>query len=495
MNDIPSVFVGFFYCVINSIKFQFLLQLTDLGYTKPDFRNTGTKLANNFVYSAPEMITSEKYSCSADYWSLGIVLYEVICGLRPFVPHMPLAQWVLRVREKKSEHITIYEDNAGNMIYSNRIYAENQISNDLSKLLKIWFQLALEWHPKQRGFVFERPNQTTLAVNGVNANTDLPPVQVLKFFECAERTLAKKILTIFLMTNHKYISMEVTDESENGELFALIEREANIPATQCHIIIPMEINAMKKWNKPIDLYVHNYFDNPMVFVTHIENIGSSTSTISIETKADGDAVALELPETVQVVLKDTEKRLKIHCLQKFARDTLHIVHCENKKFKWCLDGLYNLAKHLNDEIDACQPNVKQMQLLIFGVVGFLEMFKQTADEKLLMVEEKRADFLQQYTKIAQNVNRLTNACDKITIRYSSLCRRIHELNHNELLSKRTQDFYDIINVTKAYDLLQKQISSNTIPAKGHFELYQCAYKCIKQRDSHLRNKTFIELKR
>lgn len=459
----------------------FLQQLTDLGHSKSiDFYNNRGKYTNKIGYSAPESITCEKYSCTVDYWSLGIVVYEVICGSKPFVPNMPLAQWILNVREKKSDHINIYEDNAENIIYSNQISEENQLSSELSKLLSIWFKLALELNPKQRGSVFERSSK------------EAAPVQVLKFFETAESILEKKILTIFMLTNHKYLSIEVTDETENCDLFALIEREANIAASQCHVITPIEENSIKKWKKPIDLYINNYFDRPMIFISNIDHI---TSTLTLNNRVDDDAIALNIPKTVQNVLNDNEKRLKVHYLKKFARDTLYFIQNENKMFKWCLDGLYNFAMQLNYEIDACQQNVKQMQMLIYGVVGFIDVLKQTIE----FAQEKQIDFdvicLDEYTKIAQNSNRLTNACDKITIRYSSLNRRIREINHNEFLLKRINDFYDIINVTKAYDLLQKQILNNNIPTKAHFELFQCAYKCLKQRETYLRNKPFNELKR
>lgn len=74
----------------NSNQFQ----LTDLGYAKPiDRQSLVASLVGTIEYVAPELLITDKYSNSVDYWSFGIIAFEVIAGVRPFVPHMPLAQW------------------------------------------------------------------------------------------------------------------------------------------------------------------------------------------------------------------------------------------------------------------------------------------------------------------------------------------------------------------------------------------------------------------
>lgn len=446
------------------------------------------------VYAAPELITSEKHSYSVDYWSMAMVVYEVITGFRPFVPDLPLAQWILRVRAKQSKHITIFEGDDGEFVYSNQMYAEHRISTSLAQLLEPWFKLAFEWHPKQRGYVFEKP---------VNSSDDSPPDHVLKFFQSVDDILEKKILTIFALSNYSYFSMEIDENTTNDDLYAFIKQKADISASKCHVIMPVEnrlvdIDLSKQFAKPIDLYTDGCFDKPMIFVLQIGGAGSTAAAVTYDSPIDVEPTPIcELPVSVKNVLANPEKRLKTQTLRKFACDTLHLVRNENRKYKLCLDGWRKFALQLSNDIEACQKNVKKMQMLIYGCLGALDLYKQTLE----MVHEKsdtvNAGWLEQHGKITQNIERLVEAgCDKITIRFGSVFRRIRELCECEILMKRNaQDFYDIINTTKAYDALRTQILNNNTLPKPHFELLQCAYKCLKQRESLLRNKTFIEMQR
>lgn len=447
-------------------------------------------VVGKMVYIAPELITSDKYSFSADYWSIGMVLYELCTGQRPFVPHLALAQWVLRVREKKSDHITISEEFNGEFIYSNKIYPENQLSSKFVTLLENWFKIALEWNPKQRGYVFETSNES---------NDPKPPVQVLKFFQNADNILATKILTAFVLTNHKFLSMEINENTTKDEFTEFIERSTGIPKAKCHIVVSTDNPKIDEnsidFDKPFDWYIDDYFDKPMVFIAKIDE-SDLASTPADNGKNENEIFPTDVPMSVQNILKNHEQRLKVHSLRKFANDTLYFVRNENKNYQTCLDGWFNFAQQLSHCINTCQENVRHMQTLIYGVFGALELFKQTLEMTKERFQGDDADgWFDQHTKIMQNVELLVSACDKITIRFGSVYRRCREAFQNELFSKRGQNFYDIINVTKAYEMLCKHISSNSYPPKPHFELFQCAFKCLKQRDSLLRNKNFIEMQR
>lgn len=83
--------INFFY---KKWLYSTQFQLTDLGYARQiDRQSLVASLVGTPEYVAPELLITDKYSNSVDYWSFGIIAFEVIAGVRPFVPHMPLAQW------------------------------------------------------------------------------------------------------------------------------------------------------------------------------------------------------------------------------------------------------------------------------------------------------------------------------------------------------------------------------------------------------------------
>lgn len=63
-------------------------KIIDLGYAKE--LDSGTvSFVGTLQYLAPEIFQYQHYSRSVDYWSFGVTAFEVICGVRPFLPTLP----------------------------------------------------------------------------------------------------------------------------------------------------------------------------------------------------------------------------------------------------------------------------------------------------------------------------------------------------------------------------------------------------------------------
>mmetsp|Transcript_23307 Transcript_23307/g.20682 ORF Transcript_23307/g.20682 Transcript_23307/m.20682 type:complete len:160 (+) Transcript_23307:613-1092(+) len=64
------------------------VKLADFGLSKMNFKNTLSSakmsLCGTIQYLPPEMALGNYYNETADWWSFGIIIYEMICGKLPF---------------------------------------------------------------------------------------------------------------------------------------------------------------------------------------------------------------------------------------------------------------------------------------------------------------------------------------------------------------------------------------------------------------------------
>ncbi|UXI22207.1 hypothetical protein NH340_JMT08150 [Sarcoptes scabiei] len=66
------------------------LKLTDFGFAKETIGNLQTPCYTPY-YVAPEVLGPEKYDKSCDLWSLGVIMYILLCGYPPFYSNHGLA--------------------------------------------------------------------------------------------------------------------------------------------------------------------------------------------------------------------------------------------------------------------------------------------------------------------------------------------------------------------------------------------------------------------
>ena len=62
-----------------------VLKLGDFGFARSlNFQSLASTLCGSPLYMAPEILKGEKYDAKSDLWSVGTIIYEMICGRAPY---------------------------------------------------------------------------------------------------------------------------------------------------------------------------------------------------------------------------------------------------------------------------------------------------------------------------------------------------------------------------------------------------------------------------
>ncbi|XP_015115076.1 inhibitor of nuclear factor kappa-B kinase subunit beta [Diachasma alloeum] len=186
-----------------------IYKLIDLGYAKEmGEASAAASIVGTLNYVAPELFWKGTYSSSVDYWSLGILFYEILTGTRPFLPNMAVSKnWLGHIKNKKPEHISAREVN-GKVEFSSKIEDPSNVSQCLREALTPWFRLVLQWQPSTRGKIVENGRSSV----GV--------------FHFLKTIFTKKVLHLFFVSTYKrdsYLIENITRVREVGKIIS--ERE------------------------------------------------------------------------------------------------------------------------------------------------------------------------------------------------------------------------------------------------------------------------------
>jgi calcium/calmodulin-dependent protein kinase I len=73
-------------CVFSSKKQDKVIKLIDFGVSQiiPNDTHLMSSAVGTPLYMAPEILSGQKYDEQVDWWSIGVMLYVLLCGYPPF---------------------------------------------------------------------------------------------------------------------------------------------------------------------------------------------------------------------------------------------------------------------------------------------------------------------------------------------------------------------------------------------------------------------------
>lgn len=362
-------------------------------------------IVGTMEYLAPELLHSDKYSCSVDYWSLGLICFEICCGYRPFLPHASVARWMLNVKNKKSHHICITEDNAEGVHYHSEIFAETKLSSCFKTWLERWLVLALEWNPKQRGYVFESAQDATRG-----------PVQVLKIFSMLDEVLNKKIISVFSLFNYKFLSYEITGPDDVvADLRKLISAETGVAAEELEFILPFyqPVDKIEDGTRLQEIYMANEYERPMVF------LGRRGMILDRNVKP-------VIPKLLVSVFENPMQSLKYHSVKQLASSVYFFMRQEQRLYLTAMEGVNNTALQLNHDVVQQKSRMNLIVERVFEAKGSLDVVLSSL-KRTKMAAIPVDDLLEGAIKLAANLMKVVDATRRIRTRYESVLKRSLEV--------------------------------------------------------------------
>ncbi|KAF5298213.1 hypothetical protein FQA39_LY02637 [Lamprigera yunnana] len=279
-----------------------LYKLIDLGYAK-ELHNETASFVGTLQYLAPEIFAQRRYTNKVDYWSFGIMAFEIICGIRPFLHSFTPMESLPYIEKKESDVIALVLMHTGDIHSYTHLLNENHLNQCLAENLEKWLQTVFEYCPEKRG--------------------DFLPLQTI---------LSKKIITIFSIFNYKSLSYEINEFTLLSTVQDWIARDTKVSVNDQYLV-PIK-NARS-------LYANDYYDEchskAMLFVFKKNDSILFTSTA--------------LSSLIEVLFENVQTEFKFGTIKQLYTQTLYVVLNEYNQLEVLKSALRFQRIHLDDLLD------------------------------------------------------------------------------------------------------------------------------------------------
>lgn len=455
-------------------------KLIDLGYAKEiDSNSVCASFVGTLQYLAPEILYSKTYSNSVDYWSFGLLAFEIICGTRPFLPFMAPVQWMPYVRKKTHENICVYETFHGDIEYSDDLFPENQISKAFKVLIEKWLRVALEWDPKLRGR--DAPSKVTFNI----PSEDKGSTSNIVIFNLLENILSTKIIKIFCITTLSHHSYEIDDTTTASILKKWLFRDTKIPIKDQIIISRATF---------MDI------EDKDILAKHWNDQGGTMIFLYNKTQILNNNIEPVVPKAVQRCLEHPRTLYNFKNSHNLYKNSLFFVMSQMEIYDSLINGLFAIAESLKQESRQLllKHNIIDkdiVKLITHGEV--VAKMTETGSKHIDSIRENgnASNYLGGFAKIFSDSNNLNDKISKLQTAWSQLSTRLVSASRrsNETLSTDLNNFvtkynYQTIftNAIKTYILFKRgEFSEIRGGEKQCNDIVKICYDCLKLRSKIL----------
>ncbi|XP_023290411.1 inhibitor of nuclear factor kappa-B kinase subunit beta isoform X2 [Orussus abietinus] len=417
-------------------------KLIDLGYAKElGERSQCASVVGTLSYLAPELFWDDKYSCSVDYWSLGILFYEIVTGTRPFFPNAQINLKRMKyVQNKVYNEICAREVN-DQVVFGTSIESLSTLSPCISSKMVDWFRLVLQWDKKNRG--------------RMNGN--------LVVFKMLQEILCKKILQIFIVPRYSHCSYALDQESTVRTLQNLIQENIRIPVGKQLLT---------------DSYGRILNENELVF-----NLDDSllflfkSGSVEIE-----DVPAVVASEYIQPLLEKSAVKLDYYTVKDYYRAAIFCIKQEVTLFE-------NYIIAISIKIDLINGRCKVLNENIEKAISDTKSVMTMADN--LLKNDKTMEQKEDYMNLIAKMKKLDNATSQVKSKSNDLI--LQNTNLREFCEIPWMATYSALydEAVKSYETFMNNERRSTYPAR----MAQHVYQLFTLREKNIRDPKIIKITR
>ncbi|XP_008200412.1 inhibitor of nuclear factor kappa-B kinase subunit beta isoform X1 [Tribolium castaneum] len=430
-----------------------IYKLIDLGYAK-ELSDSVVSFVGTLHYLAPEIMKTENYDFSVDYWSLGVVAFEVICGVLPFLPlYTPMERFSF-IERKKPEHICIYQLHSGSVMYSSELLKENHISTCLKQNIESWLRHVLQFDPTQRRANF--PD---------NSNV----------FDCLLNILDKKIVTVFSVHTLEFYSYEINESILISTLKDWIARDTKVQKSDQILLSSLGFFDIKDDKYVVDILAK---DDLELFVF------KKGAFINRET--------FKLPKCVSILFENCITAYKWRDLRLIYTKALFFLTQESKMlaslvtaFKLCVQFVNFVNVKLKDSMFQINKTLTNLLVRVDCYYNINNSDKKLDMECAEVFRQLLLQFLQLMADLERSIHNHNNLIKKVDI----LCKR--QVLLNKVLANVTPVLKgcDLSNeIASATDLIVKGGSNDQVVTPR--DMVKIVSSALKEKDKLLNNNNF-----